>query len=663
MTSHVLIQDLGLKKHSSHHGQWKVNENAVRVTITIDGKSVSAETGDNVLIAARKAGIEIPSMCSDSRTQPNGDCGLCVIEVDGNQAQVKACETLVREGMSIVSQSEALTVTRRNILNNYLSNHNAYCLPPCSFRCPANIDIPGYLGLIAQKKYVEATALIKEKLPLPQIIGRVCPRPCESVCRRAQVDEEQPVAICSLKRFAADRARELNAITQPKPKAPTGKKVAVIGAGPAGLTAAYFLALEGHKVTIFEAQEAAGGMLRYGIPPYRLPNQVLDDEVNDILALGVEIKYNQRLGTNLMLDTLQDQFDATFLAIGAMVGKMARIPNETVPGVMAAVDFLAKVNRGERVDLGQNVVVIGGGFTAADAVRTARRMGAPNVTLSYRRTRKEMPASPHEIHDCEVEGVILDLLSAPVEVKVNEQGRSVGLVCQRMQLGEPDASGRRSPVPVPDSNYLIPADTVLLAISQDVDVKSMKVTDIKTTSWGSILIDDKTMKTNLTGIFSGGDASLGAATAVEGIGHGRRAAYAIDAYLRGADDATIAKVIEVERPKFFDIGARPKQKAKLTEMPVLPQEERVSTFGTDIAPGDTGALSATGAFTEVELGFTEEQAITEAERCLQCVCQAAGSCDLQRYSLQFKAGTKQYLGPQAFAHKANKGTAPAKITR
>ena len=663
MTSHVLIQDLGLKKHSGHHGQWKINENAVRVTITIDGKPVQAEVGDTVLIAARKVGIEIPSMCSDNRTQPNGDCGLCVIEVDGNQAQVKACETLVRDGMEIVSQSEALTETRRVILNNYLSNHNAYCLPPCTFRCPANIDIPGYLGLIAQKKYVEATALIKEKLPLPQIIGRVCPRPCESVCRRAQVDEEQPVAICSLKRFAADRARELNAITQPKPKASTGKKVAVVGAGPAGLTAAYFLALEGHKVTIFEAQEAAGGMLRYGIPPYRLPNQVLDDEVNDILALGVEIQYNMRLGTNLTLDALQEKFDATFLAIGAMVGKMARIPNETVPGVMAAVDFLAKVNRGERVDLGQNVVVIGGGFTAADAVRTARRMGAPNVTLSYRRTRKEMPASPHEIHDCEVEGVVLDLLSAPVEVKVNEQGRSVGLVCQRMQLGEPDASGRRSPVPVPDSNYLIPADTVLLAISQDVDVKSMKITDIKTTSWGSILIDDKTMKTNLTGIFSGGDASLGAATAVEGIGHGRRAAYAIDAYLRGADDATIAKVIEVERPKFFDIGARPKQKAKLTEMPVLPQEARVSTFGTDIAPGDTGALSATGAFTEVELGFTEEQAITEAERCLQCVCQAAGSCDLQRYSLEYKAGTKQYLGLQAFANKPNKGSAPAKIAR
>jgi NADPH-dependent glutamate synthase beta subunit-like oxidoreductase len=471
------------------------------------------------------------------------------------------------------------------------------------------------------------------------------------------------VAICSLKRFAADRARELNAITQPTPKAPTGKKVAIIGAGPAGLTTAYYLALEGHQVTVFEAQEAAGGMLRYGIPPYRLPNQVLDDEVNDILALGVEIQYNMRLGQDIMLDTLQDQFDATFLAIGASIGKMARIPNETVPGVMAAVEFLAKVNRGERVDLGQNVVVIGGGFTAADAVRTARRMGAPNVTLSYRRTRKEMPASPHEIHDCEVEGVVLDLLSAPVEVKVNEQGRAVGLVCQRMELGEPDASGRRSPKPVPNSEYLIPADTVLLAISQDVEVKSMQIVDIATTSWGSILIDDKTMKTNLDGIFAGGDASLGAATAVEAIGQGRRAAYAIDAFLKGADDATIAKVIEVERPKFFDIGAFPKQKASLTEMPVLPQEERVATFGKDIAPGDTGALSATGPFTEVELGFTEEQAITEAERCLQCVCQAAGTCDLQKYSLQFGAGTKEYVGPMAFAKKQNKGSAPAKPGR
>ncbi|MBS1169290.1 MAG: nuoG2 [Burkholderiaceae bacterium] len=663
MTTHVLVQDLGLKKHSGHHGQWKINENAVLVEITIDGKAIRAEEGDNVLIAARKAGIEIPSMCSDSRTNPNADCGMCVVEIDGDHAQVKACETAVRAGMSVVANSPALAETRKGILNNYLSNHNAYCLPPCSYRCPANIDIPGYLGLIAQKKYVEATSLIKEKLPLPRIIGRVCPRPCESVCRRAQVDSQQPVAICSLKRFAADRARELNAITQPQPKAPSGKKVAVVGAGPAGLTAAYYLALEGHKVTIFEAQEAAGGMLRYGIPPYRLPNQVLDDEVNDILALGVEIKYNQSLGRDFMFPDLNSNFDATFLAIGACVGKMARIPNETVPGVMAAVDFLAKVNRGERVDLGQNVVVIGGGFTAADAVRTARRMGAPNVTLSYRRTRKEMPASPHEIHDCEVEGVVLDLLSAPVEVKVNEAGRAVGLVCQRMQLGEPDASGRRSPVPVPGSEYLIPADTVLLAISQDVDVKSMKITDIETTKWGSINIDDKTMKTNLPGVFSGGDASLGAATAVEGIGQGRRAAFAIDAYLKGADDATIAKVIEVERPKFFDIGAHPKQKAKLTEMPVLPQEARLCEFGKDVAPGDTGAESATGAFLEVELGFNEEQAVTEAERCLQCVCQAAGTCNLQKYSLEFGAGTKEYVGPIAFMHKPNKGPAPAKISR
>lgn len=206
-----------------------------------------------------------------------------------------------------------------------------------------------------------------------------------------------------------------------------------------------------------------------------------------------------------------------------------------------------------------------------------------------------------------------------------------------------------------------PNAAVLLAISQDVDVKSMKITDIKTTSWGSILIDDKTMKTNLTGIFSGGDASLGAATAVEGIGHGQ-VMYAIDAYLKGADDATIAKVIEVERPKFFDIGARPKQ-SQAHRNAGAAAGKNASAFGKDVAPGDTGALSATGAFTEVELGFTEAQAITEAERCLQCVCQAAGSCDLQRYSLQFKAGTKQYLGPAAFAHKANKGSAPAKIGR
>jgi formate dehydrogenase major subunit len=651
MTTHVLVQDLGLTKtRSTHYPQWLRNDGAALYNITVDGIAIQAQDGDSILVAASKAGITIPAMCANPRIKPTGDCGLCVVELNGNPQAVKACETKVCEGMLVVTNSPALTALRKPILNTYLTNHNAFCLPPCSYSCPAGIDIPGYLGLIAQKKYVEATALIKEKLPLPQVIGRVCPRPCESVCRRAQVDEEQPVAICSLKRFAADRARELGAATQPKPKAPTGKKVAVVGAGPAGLTTAYYLALEGHKVTLLEAQEAAGGMLRYGIPPYRLPNQVLDDEINDILALGVELKTNQRLGRDYLLESLTDSYDAVFIAIGACTGKMARIKNENAVGVMPAVDFLAKANRGERFDLGQNVVVIGGGFTAADAVRTARRMGVPNVTLSYRRSRKEMPASPHEIHDCEVEGVILDLLSAPVEVKV-ENGRAVGLICQRMRLGEPDASGRRSPEPVVGSEYLIPADTILQAISQDVDVKSLQINNIGTTRWGSIEVDEATMKTNLPGIFAGGDASLGAATAVEAIGQGRRAAFAIDAFLRGADDRAIAKVIEIERPKFFDIGAWPKQHAKLAVMPVLPKEKRVSVFGKDVAPGDTGAVSACGAYAEVELGFTEEQAITEAERCLQCVCQAAGTCNLQKYSLEFGAGTKEYVGPLAFAGK------------
>jgi formate dehydrogenase major subunit len=652
MTTHVMVQDLGLKKVAGRYPQWKINENARQFNITVDGQTFLAQEGDTILVAARKAGIEIPSMCSDSRTNPNGDCGLCVVEMEGQPTPVKACETAVREDMRIVSDSAALTEIRRPLLNRYLSNHNAYCLPPCSYKCPAGIDIPGYIGLIAQKKYVEATALIKEKLPLPQVIGRVCPRPCESVCRRSQVDEEQPVAICSLKRFAADQARALGAVTQPRAKAPTGRRVAVVGAGPAGLSTAFFLALEGHKVTMLEAQEAAGGMLRYGIPPYRLPKQVLDDEINDILSLGVELKLNQRLGRDYLLESLTKSHDAVFIAIGACTGKMARVKNESALGVMPAVDFLAKANRGQHFDLGQNVVVIGGGFTAADAARTARRMGAPNVTLSYRRSRKEMPASPHEIHDCEVEGVVLDLLSAPIEVKVNEAGRAIGLVCQRMRLGEPDASGRRSPEPVPGSEYTIPADTILQAISQDVDVKSLQIHDIKTTKWGSIEVDEATMKTNIPGLFAGGDAALGAATAVEAIGQGRRAAYAIDAYLRGADDRTIAKVIEIERPKFFDIGAWPKQHAKLAVMPVLPKEKRVSVFGKDIAPGDTGAISASGAYAEVELGFSEETAVTEAERCLQCVCQAAGSCDLQKYSLQFGAGTKEYVGALAFAGKA-----------
>ncbi len=309
---------------------------------------------------------------------------------------------------------------------------------PCTFTCPAGINVQGYVQLVKQGKDREAVQLIMERLPLPGVLGRICPHPCEEECRRRIVDDS--VAICNLKRFAADQT-DLAAIALPRPE-PRPEKIAIIGAGPAGLTCAYHLALRGYRPTIFEALPVAGGMLRVGIPDYRLPKEVLDREINNILNLGVEIKYNTALGRDFTLDSLfADGYKAVFLGLGCHVGMKMKIPNEDAPGVMQGVEFLRRYALKEPLELGKQVAVIGGGNVAIDVACTALRLGS-KVTIVYRRTSEEMPAHPWEVEQATCEGVEIMYLTAPVAVKTGSDGKVSALVCQKMELGEPDASGR-----------------------------------------------------------------------------------------------------------------------------------------------------------------------------------------------------------------------------
>jgi heterodisulfide reductase subunit A len=452
--------------------------------------------------------------------------------------------------------------------------------------------VQGYIALISKKKFREALELIRESNPFPCVCGRVCTHPCEKECSRGEFDE--PLAIKSLKRFVADKG-----LGKPKRIGQRKEKIAIIGSGPAGLTCAYFLSKWGYKVTVFEALPVVGGMLAVGIPSFRLPPEELERDIKYLKNFRIET--GKALGRDFTLEDLLSRYDSVFIAIGAHKEKRLGIPGENLKGVIYCIDFLRKVKLGEKIEIGEKVVVIGGGNAALDAARTAIRKGAKSVSIVYRRSRAEMPADEEEIKAAEEEGIKIEYLASPV--KVLGKKKVVGVECIRMKLGEVDESGRRRPIPIEGSEFKIEVDTLIPAISQFPDLSWNK--DLKETEWGTLLADPLTLETSVPGVFAGGDVVKGPSTIIEAIAQGREAAISIDRYLKGED-------LIKDRVKKEEIAPTPERRVEeqpRIRIPRIPIEER------------------THSFKEVEEGITEEKAIEEAKRCLNCgVCCMCKQC-------------------------------------
>jgi indolepyruvate ferredoxin oxidoreductase alpha subunit len=465
----------------------------------------------------------------------------------------------------------------------------------CQATCPLHIDVKGYVKLIREGKFDEALGLIREKLPFPAIIGRICTRPCEGQCKRAEVDES--IAIDALKRSAADYGKAAEDYTIAEERK---EKVAIVGGGPAGMMAAYDLRKLGYRVTILEALPVLGGMMAVGIPEFRLPRDILKNETGIMEKLGVEVKLNTRIGTDFKLSDLKKDYDAVFVAVGAHKGRGLGVENSSVTGVVDGAEFLYRINVGEKVPLVEKVVIVGGGNVAIDCARTCVRLGFKDVNIVYRRSRAEMPAITEEVAEAEREGVKMQLLAGPKQVLAKDD-KVTGIECVRMELGEPDESGRRRPVPVAGSEFIIETDLIIAAVGEQPDLQFMAEEAASAVVDGFIKVDPVTLETGMNGVFAGGDAVTGPASVIDALAAGRKAAISIDRYLRGepldvgreGEGTQVSKLIV----DTFGISQEPR-----LSMPMLSVEQRRDNFR------------------EVELGFSKEEAIKEAGRCLSCEC-------------------------------------------
>ena len=600
------------------------------IKLIINGKECVGQKGQTILEVAQANGIFVPTLCHLASVKHYGACGVCVVEAKNSPKLMRSCSTLAADGMDIDTESKRVVQARKVALELLMSDHDGDCKGPCHLGCPAHTDVQAYVKQIALGNDKEAVRIIKDKIPLPASVGRVCPHPCENDCRRQLV--EQPLSIAYLKAFAADNDLKSADPFKPELAESTGKKVAIVGGGPAGLTAAYQLAVLGHAVTVLDMMPEMGGMLRYGIPEYRLPKAVLAAEVASIEALGVTMKNNVKVGTDVTLDSLRAEYDAVLVAVGAWKSTNIGCEGDKLQGVLGGIDMLREVNLGGRPDLGKNVAVVGGGNVAMDACRTAVRLGAENVYVIYRRTRAEAPAEDLEIEEALEEGVNFKWLTNPAEI-IGENGKVTQIKLQVMELGEPDASGRRSPVAVEGKFEILDVDTVISAIGQRCNLAGFEA--LTQTRKGTIEASENNGTTNLEGVFAVGDATnRGPSIAVRAIGEANDAAYAINAYLSGED-------MKVKTPYYAQ--------RKVTAEDFADREKIARA---EMSCKDPAVRR--GNFDAVINGFTEEQARAEALRCLECGCHDFYDCSLIKHTNRYETNPQRFAGAKRMTNSEKK---------